>query len=403
MTRAARHHGDPPDVLVVFGTRPEIIKLVPVVHALEQAGIRVATCLFRQHTALADQALRAFSLTPTYDLPVSLSDQALFSSAASVVGRLWSLARSGMGLLRFLRILRRRPKLLVVQGDTSTVFIAAFLAFHLKIPIAHVEAGLRTYDKYRPFPEEMNRTLVSRLADVHFAPTPQAAQNLRREGIDPSRIHLVGNTAIDALRATIERLADPREAVRVAERFRSLTGIDVSQTTLVLATAHRRESFGTGLTNIFQALRTLSAQYPNLRIVLPAHPNPNVERALHASLDGVPGVCIVPPLDYELFVWLMRTAVVILTDSGGVQEEASFLGTPVVILRDVTERPEVVTAGAAVLAGTDPERIVLETEKILDDSTVHAAMAVPRTLFGDGHAADRIADVCHGFLRDHQN
>lgn len=386
-----------PEVLVVFGTRPEILKLAPVVNALQERGVPTATCLVRQHGALADQALGAFRLAPTYDVPMSFSDQALFASRKNILRRLLSLARSGWGFVRLLAILKRRPALVMVQGDTSTVFLTAFLAFHFKIPIAHVEAGLRTYDKYRPFPEEMNRQLVARLAEVHFAPTEHAAENLRREDIAADKIHLVGNTAIDALRIIRERFHDAGERARVEARVAHATGLTAGQP-FILVTAHRRESFEKGLDEIFRSLRTLAEKFPHYRIILPAHPNPHVAQAIQKVLIDARGVRVVSPLDYELFVWLMTQAKLIITDSGGIQEEASFLGTPVIIAREVTERAEVVAAGAAVLAGTTHDAIVAAATTILSDRSVYQAMAVPRTLFGDGHAAARIATVVKDFL-----
>ncbi len=382
-------------VLVVFGTRPEIVKLMPLVRALEAtSGVRPVTCLFRQHRLIADQTLAAFGYTPTYAVPISLSDQALFAPGVGLLRKLATLMGSGIGFFRFLMILRReRPAVIVVQGDTSTAFLAAFLSFHLKVPIAHVEAGLRTYDKYRPFPEEANRRLIGAIADLHFAPTAGARENLLSEHVPADRIWVVGNTDIDAVRLVAERVRHPDVAASWERWFSDRHGIVLKGKRLVLVTAHRRESFGEGLERICEALRDLAASPRNIQIVYPVHPNPNVRGAVHAALKGVPGIALISPLAYEPFTFLMDRAELILTDSGGIQEEASFLGKPVLVMRTETERPEVVAAGAAALIGTDRARIVDAANRLLDDTAAREAMGRPRTLFGDGHAAEAIAKI----------
>lgn len=355
-----------------FGTRPEAIKLAPVIqelarHAREFQPVVLVTA---QHRQMLDQVLRVFDITPDYDLDVMRPGQ--------------SLADVTVGVLRGVeRVLRRaRPDMVMVQGDTTSALAAALAAFYERIPVGHVEAGLRTGDKYSPYPEEMNRRLVSGLADLHFAPTRTARDNLLREGVPRGRIRVTGNTVVDALRAI--RASKAKWRVPVLDRI-------APGQRVVLVTAHRRENFGPGFERICRALRMIVERNPDVAVVYPVHLNPNVRKPARAILGRVPRVYLVAPLEYLPFVRLMERAYVILTDSGGIQEEAPALGKPVLVMRDVTERPEAVAAGTARLVGTETEVIVSATERLLRSAAAYRKMARARNPFGDGLASRRIA------------
>jgi UDP-N-acetylglucosamine 2-epimerase (non-hydrolysing) len=358
-------------VLSVFGTRPEAIKMAPVIQALQHASGRFESviCVSAQHRAMLDQVLEVFQLQADHDLDLMTAGQ----SPADVVAR---VLESLPPLLRSIR-----PDVLLVQGDTMTSFAAAFAAFLERIPTGHVEAGLRTGDRYQPFPEEMNRVLTSRIASIHFAPTAQARAALLEEGIRPEDVHLTGNTVIDALLQT----------VRPDYGFRSpqLAGLD-SQRRLVLVTTHRRESFGAPLRSTCAAIVELARRFPDLQFVLPVHPNPEVKNTVERLLCDLPGMFLIPPVDYLEFVHLMHRAHLILTDSGGVQEEAPSLGKPVLVLREVTERPEGVAAGTAVVVGTDQARIVSVASELLTSREAYQRMANAVNPYGDGKASGRI-------------
>lgn len=359
-------------VMFCFGTRPEAIKLAPVIqelarHAREFQPVVLVTA---QHRQMLDQVLRVFDITPDYDLDVMRPGQ--------------SLADVTVGVLRGVeRVLRRaRPDMVMVQGDTTSALAAALAAFYERIPVGHVEAGLRTGDKYSPYPEEMNRRLVSGLADLHFAPTRTARDNLLREGVPRGRIRVTGNTVVDALRAI--RASKAKWRVPVLDRI-------APGQRVVLVTAHRRENFGPGFERICRALRMIVERNPDVAVVYPVHLNPNVRKPARAILGRVPRVYLVAPLEYLPFVRLMERAYVILTDSGGIQEEAPALGKPVLVMRDVTERPEAVAAGTARLVGTETEVIVSATERLLRSAAAYRKMARARNPFGDGLASRRIA------------
>jgi UDP-N-acetylglucosamine 2-epimerase (non-hydrolysing) len=362
-------------VLVVFGTRPEAIKLFPVVDALRrQPGVRVRTCVTAQHRDLLDQVLAIAGLVPDVDLDLMQPGQTLDQLTARV-------------LTRFGEVLdAERPDRVVVQGDTTTAFACALAAYYRKVSVAHVEAGLRSGDIYQPWPEEVNRRAIAPIADLHFAPTETAAQALRREAIDPARIHVTGNTVIDALQWTAARIAaEPALAAGLDPVLARLAG-----KRLVLVTTHRRENFGGGMAAIARAIGRI-ADRPDTAVLFPVHPNPNVVSVMDAVLGERANVARVAPLDYPQFVRALGAATLVLSDSGGVQEEAPALGKPVLVMRETTERPEGVVAGTARLVGTDEDRIVSEISSLLDDDRAYSAMARAHNPFGDGQASRRIA------------
>ncbi len=361
-------------VLVVLGTRPEAIKLAPVVHALRTrpAELDVKVCVTGQHREMLDPVLGLFEIVPDHDLRLMRPDQTLAGLTGAVIG--------GVS-----RVLRSEPAdWVIVQGDTTTALGAGLAGFYEGARVAHVEAGLRTADKHCPFPEEANRRIVDALADIHFAPTKRARENLLREAADPRTVHVTGNTVIDALRYIAARDYDftrgPLASIPLERR-------------IVLVTAHRRESFGHGLTQICGAVRELADAVPDIQIVYPVHLNPNVRRVALQELDGHPRISLIPPLDYASLVQLMRLSTLILTDSGGIQEEAPAFGKPVLVLRATTERPEAVEAGCALLVGTDRSRIVAEGRRLLDDAGSYRRMAKVANPYGDGHASERITEL----------
>ncbi|MGY2734943.1 non-hydrolyzing UDP-N-acetylglucosamine 2-epimerase [Sphingomonas sp. UYP23] len=369
-------------ILVIFGTRPEAIKLFPVVAALQAVpGLDVRACVTAQHRGLLDQVLAIAGLTPDIDLDLMEPGQSL--------DRLTARLLTGLGDVMD----AEKPDRVIVQGDTATAMVGALAAYYRKIPVSHVEAGLRSGDIYQPWPEEVNRRIVAPIADQHFAPTQTAADALRRENIDPAMIHVTGNTVIDALHATGAKLAaDPALGAgldQVAARFAGKK--------IVLVTTHRRENFGGGMDNIAQALGQIAAR-DDVAILFPMHPNPNVVEAMNRVLGDRPNIARIDPLDYPHFIRALGLCHIALTDSGGVQEEAPALAKPVLVMRETTERPEGVVAGTAKLIGTDPHRIVSEVSALLDDPAAYAAMARAHNPFGDGHASARIATiVANGF------
>ncbi|WP_404335703.1 non-hydrolyzing UDP-N-acetylglucosamine 2-epimerase [Sphingomonas sp. MMS12-HWE2-04] len=369
-------------VLLIFGTRPEAIKLFPVVRALaEIPGLDVRTCVSAQHRGLLDQVLSIADLRPDIDLDLMTPGQSLDQLTARLL----------IGLGEVLGV--ERPDRVVVQGDTATAMVGALAAYYRKIPVSHVEAGLRSGDIYQPWPEEVNRRIVAQIADQHFAPTETAAQELRRENTDPATIHVTGNTVIDALHATRARIdADPALAAGldpIAARFAGKR--------IVLVTTHRRENFGEGMDGIAHALARI-ADRDDVAILFPMHPNPNVAAAMDRILGERANVARVAPLDYPHFIRALSLCHVVLSDSGGVQEEAPALGKPVLVMRETTERPEGIAAGTAKLVGTDCDRIVSEISTLLDDDAAYSAMARAHNPFGDGHSSARIARIiAHGF------
>jgi len=358
-------------VMFVFGTRPEGIKMAPVIKEVEKYPdmLEPIVVVTGQHRQMLDQVMRVFNLEPDYDLGIMEANQTITNI----------VTKSMTGLEAIL--LREKPDMLLVQGDTSTVFAAALEAFYSPVPVGHIEAGLRTFDKWSPFPEEMNRKLTTSLADLHFAPTRTAAKNLLDERVPKDKVYLTGNTVIDAL-------------LEVARRDFSLetAGLKLSKTRkTVLVTAHRRESFGQPLKNICAAIRQLAEKHrAGVEFVIPVHRNPIVRSVINELLDGVDNVELIEPLDYEAFVHLMKAAYIILTDSGGVQEEAPSLGKPVLVLREKTERPDAVAAGTVKLVGMDERVIFEEADRLLTDKSAYAAMTKAGNPYGDGHASERI-------------
>lgn len=365
-----------PKVMLVFGTRPEAIKMAPLAQALRDAeDLELCLCVTGQHRQMLDDVLRLFALTPDHDLDVMTPGQTLNGLSAAIVSRLDPVLEA------------EQPDMMLVHGDTTTSFAAALAAFHRSIPIGHVEAGLRTGNLYAPWPEEANRRLTSVLAELHFAPTATSRDNLLGEGVPALRIDVTGNTVIDALlwmRQTLREHAwKPEDPVLAALP---------EDARIVLITGHRRENFGDGLLRICRALRDLALRHPSVRFIYPVHLNPNVQEPVYRLLDGLPNLILVPPLGYQTFVYLMDRATVILTDSGGVQEEAPSLGKPVLVMRDTTERPEAVAAGTVRLVGTDEGRIVEEVSRLLLDPAAYAKMQHAHNPYGDGNACARILD-----------
>lgn len=367
-------------ILAILGTRPEAIKLAPVIRALQQeARAEVRVCSTGQHREMLDQALEPFAIRPDYDLRVMGQDQSPAQVGAALLARLEPV------------LAHERPHWLVVQGDTTTAALAALAGYWQRVKVAHVEAGLRSFDKWQPFPEEVNRRLISLVADLHFAPTPRARAHLLREGVPEERILVTGNPVIDALHWVAAQPCDLGSLGLSPE----VCGQEGQK--LILVTAHRRENLGEPLAEICLALRDIAARHGRqVRIVYPVHLNPNVWGPVHRLLGGLPNVALTPPLGYLPLVQVMKQAWLVLTDSGGIQEEAPGLGKPVLVLRQVTERPEAVEAGTARLVGTERRRIVAEVERLLGDAEAYRRMAQAVNPYGDGHAAERIARALLG-------
>lgn len=360
-------------ILSVFGTRPEAIKMAPLsIEYAKHDAVDHRICVTAQHREMLDQVLKVFSLTPDYDLDVMQKGQTLNQVASKVLNQLDGV------LADF------EPDLVLVHGDTTTTFAATLSAFHRKIPVGHVEAGLRTWNLDSPWPEEANRQLTGRIASVHFAPTAKARQNLLQEGVADSAICVTGNTVIDALMAAVG-MVDAKSG-----EFARKYGFIDPERRMVLVTGHRRENFGKGFEDICDALRTLALDFSDHDIVYPVHLNPNVKDVVHERLAGIGNIHLIEPLDYLDFVYLMKRARLIITDSGGVQEEAPSLGIPVLVMRDTTERPEALEAGTVKLVGTDPAVILREAGSLLRDETEWLRMSERSNPYGDGKAAERI-------------
>ncbi len=378
-------------VMLVFGTRPEAIKMAPLVKAFQAQPQKYTTivCVTGQHREMLDQVLSLFEITPDHDLNIMKQGQDLYDVTTRVL----------VGMRDVLKDVR--PDVVLVHGDTTTSAAAALAAFYQQIPVGHVEAGLRTHNIYSPWPEEMNRQITGRIATYHFAPTQLSCQNLLAEGTEQEKITITGNTVIDALYMVVDKIKTNSELKNELKGILFNAGYDVERLAngkkLVLITGHRRENFGTGFINMCQAIKTLTEKYPDVDFVYPMHLNPNVRRPIHEvfgeDLSQLGNMYFIEPLEYLSFVFLMEKSTIVLTDSGGIQEEAPGLGKPVLVMRDTTERPEALDAGTVKLVGTDYDKIVNEVSTLLDDSNAYEAMSRAVNPYGDGQACNRITKV----------
>ncbi|MCR5535751.1 MAG: UDP-N-acetylglucosamine 2-epimerase (non-hydrolyzing) [Bacteroidaceae bacterium] len=373
-------------IMIVFGTRPEAIKMAPLVKAFQRHKDSFTTqvCVTGQHREMLDQVLHIFDIIPDYDLDIMKSGQDLYDITTRVL----------LGMRDVLK--EAQPDIVLVHGDTTTSTAAALAAFYQQIPVGHVEAGLRTYNIYSPWPEEMNRQLTSRIATYNFAPTLLSCQNLLQEHIDDKTITVTGNTVIDALHMVVDKLKrEPLLAAEQEEVLRQAGYNTQSDRRLVLITGHRRENFGEGFIRMLTAIKDLTLKYPDVDFVYPMHLNPNVRNPIHEVFDGntQPNMFFIEPLEYLSFVYLMEKATLVLTDSGGIQEEAPGLGKPVLVMRDTTERPEALESGTVHLVGTDYQKIVSEVSTLLDDPVAYEKMSKAVNPYGDGKACDRIINV----------
>lgn len=381
-------------IMLVFGTRPEAIKMAPLVKALqeEKSDFETVVCVTGQHREMLDQVLRIFEIVPAYDLNIMKQGQDLYDVTARVL----------QGMREVLKEVQ--PDVVLVHGDTTTSMAAALAAFYQQIPVGHVEAGLRTHNLYSPWPEELNRQVTGRIAAYDFAPTPLSKLNLQQENVSAERITVTGNTVIDALYWVVDKIKKDKRLDAQLEQELLQAGYDVKRLEggrrLVLITGHRRENFGEGFRAICQAIQALTRKYPNVDFIYPMHLNPNVRKPIHevfgTKLSGLGNLFFIEPLEYLSFVYLMEKSFLVLTDSGGIQEEAPGLGKPVLVMRDTTERPEAVEAGTVRLVGTDYEKIVSETSLLLDDAAHYNRMSQAVNPYGDGRACRRIVEALRG-------
>lgn len=376
-------------ILLIFGTRPEAIKMAPLVKEFQRYSddYKTVVCVTGQHREMLDQVLQIFEIKPDYDLNIMKQGQDLYDVTARVL----------VGLRDVLKAVS--PDVVLVHGDTTTSMAAALAAFYQQIPVGHVEAGLRTHNIYSPWPEEINRQLTGRIATYHFAPTPLSRQNLLNEGVEPAHIHVTGNTVIDALYWVVDRIKSDGALSQTLSEELLHSGYDVNRLSqgkkLVLITGHRRENFGDGFIRICKAIKTLVEQYPEVDFVYPMHLNPNVRKPIHEAFDGrsYDNMYFIEPLEYLSFVYLMEKSTIVLTDSGGIQEEAPGLGKPVLVMRDTTERPEALEAGTVKLVGTDYDKIVGEVSRLIDDPLYYKTMSEAVNPYGDGKACERIVEI----------
>ncbi|QDF29521.1 non-hydrolyzing UDP-N-acetylglucosamine 2-epimerase [Halarcobacter anaerophilus] len=376
-------------VLLVFGTRPEAIKMAPLVKAFEaENSIESKVCVTAQHREMLDQVLNMFEIKPDYDLNIMKPGQDLFAVTSNVL----------LGLKDVLKDFK--PDIVLVHGDTTTTSSASLAAFYNKIKVGHVEAGLRTHDLYSPWPEEANRQITGVLANFHFAPTNTSANNLLKENKSEKDILVTGNTVIDALFLALEKIEKNTKLKNKILENINTQYIIKKEKKLVLVTGHRRENFGEGFINICEALKTLADNNPNVDIVYPVHLNPNVQKPVHEILSNTKNVYLIKPLQYESFIYMMDKSYFIITDSGGVQEEAPSLGKPVLVMRDTTERPEAVEAGTVKLVGTKRETIIKEAQKLLDDKNEYEKMSKAHNPYGDGKACERIVNFIKNIKED---
>ena len=367
-------------ILLVFGTRPEAIKMAPLVKALQKDTEHFETrvCVTAQHRQMLDQVLEVFGITPEYDLNIMAPNQDLYDITAKVL----------LGLREVLKDFR--PDTVLVHGDTTTSMAASLAAFYMQIPVGHVEAGLRTYNMLSPWPEEMNRQVTDRICTYYFAPTEQSRANLLQENIDAKKIFITGNTVIDALLMAVDIISTAAGVKEKMAKELQEKGYTVGDREYILVTGHRRENFGDGFLHICKAIKELAALHPEMDIVYPVHLNPNVQKPVYELLSGLSNVYLISPLDYLPFIYAMQHSTLLLTDSGGVQEEAPSLGKPVLVMRDTTERPEAVEAGTVKLVGTDAEAIVSNVTALLLDKEMYKRMSETHNPYGDGQACERI-------------
>lgn len=365
-------------ILIVFGTRPEAIKMAPVIKALAaDPTIESKVCVTAQHRQMLDQVLDIFDIQPDFDLNLMKPGQDLSDITSNVLLGMREIYQQWL------------PDIILVHGDTTTTLAASLSAYYARVKVGHVEAGLRTHDKYSPWPEEMNRRITGAITDIHFAPTEKARANLLNEGVAENTIYITGNTVIDALLNVVDRV---RQDSQLQSRFEQQFNFLDRDKRLILVTGHRRENFGAGFENICQAIAKIASRN-DVEVLYPVHLNPNVQEPVRRILTNVPGVHLIEPLDYLPFVYLMDRCNLLITDSGGVQEEAPSLGKPVLVMRDTTERPEAVDAGTVKLVGTDTDTIVNETSRLLDDQVTYKEMAKAHNPYGDGLAANRILSI----------
>ena len=366
-------------VMLIFGTRPEAIKMCPLVNELKKRKeLETVVCVTGQHRQMLDMVLEAFDVTPDYDLSIMKDKQTLFDVTTNILNSIKAVLE------------KEKPDVVLVHGDTSTTFVTALACFYMQIPVGHVEAGLRTYNMLSPWPEEMNRQVTDRICTYYFAPTEQSKKNLLQENIDEKKIFITGNTVIDALLMAVDIISSTSGMEeKIAKEFQE-KGYTVGNREYILVTGHRRENFGEGFLHICKAIKELAALHPDMDIVYPVHLNPNVQKPVYELLSGVDNVYLISPLDYLPFIYAMQHSTLLLTDSGGVQEEAPSLGKPVLVMRDTTERPEAVEAGTVKLVGTDAEAIVSNVTALLQDKEMYKRMSETHNPYGDGQACERI-------------
>jgi len=370
-------------ILLVFGTRPEAIKMAPLVKEFQKdkVSFHAKVCVTAQHREMLDQVLELFQITPDYDLNVMKPGQDLHGITSNI-------------LLKIKPVLEGfKPDIVLVHGDTATTFATSLAAYYLKIKIGHVEAGLRTGDLYSPWPEEGNRRLTGVLTDYHFSPTNTSKNNLLNEGVNKSSVFVTGNTVIDALQLVVNRIKNDKSLRLKIENTIFQSGFQELNSKFILVTGHRRENFGQGLLNICEALKVLSKNNPDINVLYPVHLNPNVRKPVNKLLSNVSNIKLVEPFQYEEFIYLMSESYLILTDSGGIQEEAPSLGKPVLVMRDTTERPEAVEAGTVKLVGSDQDNIIKEVQKLLNDNSEYQKMSKARNPYGDGNASEKILNI----------
>jgi UDP-N-acetylglucosamine 2-epimerase (non-hydrolysing) len=363
-------------LLCIYGTRPEAIKMAPVVHALKKSGIHTQVCVTAQHREMLDQVNQFFDITPDYDLNIMQPGQSLNELTSRLFASIDKVLEQA------------QPDWVLVHGDTSTSAVAAWAAFHRGIKVGHVEAGLRTYNKQAPFPEELNRQITGRIADIHFAPTQTAKNNLLQEGIAEKDIIITGNTVIDALHMGLAKI----ELGSTSIDLEKIKNVIAHNKRIIAITGHRRENFGEGFESLCMAIKTIAQQYTDVQLIYPVHLNPNVQEPVNRILGALNNVRLIHPIDYPAFIYLMQKSYLILTDSGGVQEEAPSLVKPVLVMRDTTERPEAVEAGTVKLVGTNTDKLVASIKQLLDNKSAYSQMTKAINPYGDGKASTRIAE-----------